>query len=85
MFPDYNKEIRIENQSEEFTIPELITILDQLGKELSRDHITEKYAQYIDYVSKELREMRRAALEVAMDAEEEKAFPEPEFKKDLHH
>ncbi len=86
MFPDYNKEIRLKTQSEQFTVPELICLLDQIGEELSRDHITEQYAQYLVYVSEQLRVMRQKAIEVAMEAEEEKmAFPQPALKKRLSH
>ncbi len=86
MFPDYNKEIRVKSQSEQFTVPELICLLDQIGEELSRDHITEQYAQYLTYVSEQLRVMRQKAIEVAMEAEEEKiALPATLVKKSLPH
>ena len=88
MFPDYNKEIRITNQVDQLTVPELITLLDHIGKELSKDHITEQYAQYLNYVSDQLRELRRLALEVALEAEEEtteEMYETPVFKKHLPH
>ncbi|MGH1349506.1 MAG: hypothetical protein ACRBBN_01675 [Methyloligellaceae bacterium] len=86
MFPDYNKEIRLKPQSEQFTVPELICLLDQIGEELSRDHITEQYAQYLSYVSEQLRVMRQKAIEVAMEAEEDKvAYPPAVVKKFLPH
>ena len=84
MFPDYNKEIRVNAQSEQLTVPEVIGLLDKIGKELSRDQITEEYAQYLIYVSDQLRAMRQKALEVAMEAEEEKmAMASRQVKKPL--
>ncbi len=69
MFPDYYKEIRL-SKTTPLTVPEVIYLLDQIEDELSKDKITEQFAPFLKFVSKQLREMRRLALEVAEEAEQ---------------